>query len=363
MSPLAGSEGITSLEGRESHFDLLARLTHACAVSGDEGEVRRIVLEEISGCVTDVNIDVMGNVLATRRGEGKERLRVLLAAHMDEVGFMLTGDEGDGFFRFGIVGAIDIRYLIGKPVWVGRDHLAGVIGAKPFHLVSDHEGRQPVDIETLRIDLGPFGRDKVKVGDRASLAMEFTRLGPSIRAKALDNRLGVAILIDLLKNAPSHIDLLAAFTVQEEIGLRGAGIAAYTLNPDLALVLDCAPASDFPTWDGKENESYNTKLGNGPAIYVADSSMLSDRRLVKHFTDTALSLQIPYQIAQPGSGLTGAAAIQLQRTGIPSLSISVPARYNHSPAGIARIADWQVTQALVQAALQKISRQVLLAAD
>ena len=338
---------------------LLKRLTQACAVSGDEGEVRSIVLEHVRPVADEVRVDALGNVLVTRGGRAEPRLRVLLAAHMDEVGFIVTHDEENGFFRFETVGGIDARYLPGKPVWVGKNHLPGVIGAKPVHLSTHEEMRQAISKDSLRIDVGPGNESKVKPGDRAAFATPFARLGTSLRAKALDDRLGVATLIELVKHAPANIDLLAAFTVKEEVGLRGAGVAAYALKPDLAIVLDSTPANDLPAWDGSENIRYNSRLGAGPAIYMADRGTLSDPRLVRLLVDTAEAAGIPYQIRQPGGGGTDAGAVHLQRTGIPSVSVSVPARYNHTPAAIARLSDWKNTLALLHAALKQLTPEIL----
>jgi endoglucanase len=238
---------------------LLERLTNAGAVSGDEGAVRKIVLEQVEPHADEVRVDAVGNLLVTRRGQAEARLRVMLAAHMDEVGFMLTHDDGGGVFRFETVGGLDVRQLPGKAVWVGREKFPGVIGAKPIHLVKAEERKKSISLDELRIDVGAI-KDKVKVGDRAVFATPFKRLGPSLRAKALDDRLGVATLIELLRHAPPNIDLLAAFTVQEEVGLRGARVAAYALDPEVAIVLDSTPAVDLPTWDDEENTRYNTRL-------------------------------------------------------------------------------------------------------
>ncbi len=337
---------------------LLQRLTEACAVSGDESEVRRIVMDEVRPVVDEVRVDSLGNVLAIKHGSGEGLPRVLLAAHMDEVGFIITGDDSDGFFRFEKVGGIDTRLLPGKPVWVGKEHLPGVIGAKPIHLTTSEERRSTISLDALRIDLGAGNGSKVKLGDRAVFATSFIRLGPSLRAKALDDRLGVANLIELVKNAPQNVELLAAFTVQEEVGLRGAGVAAYALNPDLAIALDSTPAQDLPTWDGSENAQYNARLGAGPAIYVADRGTFSDPRLVRHLIEIAEAAGIPYQIRQPGGGGTDSGAMHKQRLGIPSISVSVPARYNHSPAAIARLSDWKHTLALLYRALQQMKGEI-----
>ncbi len=180
-----------------------------------------------------------------------------------------------------------------------------------------------------------------------------------MRGKALDNRLGVATLIELIKHAPANIDLLAAFTVQEEIGLRGARVAAFAFDPDLAIILDSTPAYDLPAWDADENVRYNTRLGAGPAIYIGDSSTLSDPRLVRFMIETAEKYKIPYQLRQPGGGGTDAGTIHKQREGIPSISVSVPGRYHHSPASIVRLTDWQHTCNLVGTALSRLTPEVL----
>lgn len=340
---------------------LLERLTNANAVSGDEGEVRKIVLEEIRPYADQIQVDSLGNVLATKAGKGERRLRVMLAAHMDEVGFMLTHNEDkeNGIFRFDTVGGVSLSHLAGQPVMIGAEHVPGVIGAKPVHLATDEELKNSLTLESLRIDVGPGNSNLVRVGDRATFATRFARLGSSLRGKALDDRLGVCTLIELVKHTPPNIDLLAAFTVQEEVGLRGAKVAAYTLQPDLAIVLDSTPANDIPAWDGSENTRYNTRLGYGPAIYTADSATLSDPRLIRHFAQTAEEAGIPYQFRQPGGGGTDAGAIHKQRTGIPSLSVSVPGRYLHTPVSICRLSDWKNTLALVYLALSRLSPEIL----
>jgi endoglucanase len=282
----------------------------------------------------------------------------MLDAHMDEVGFMIIHDEGEGIYRFDTVGGLDARQLVGKAVWVGKERIPGVIGAKPVHLTKPEEKKSPISLDNLRIDTGP-GENKVKIGDRAVFATRFRRQGPSLFGKALDDRLGVATLIELLRNAPPTVDLLAAFTVQEEIGLRGARVAAYALNPDLAIAIDSTPALDLPRWDGEENTQYNTRLGAGPAIYTADSSTLSDPRLVRYLAGIGDALGIPYQFRQPGGGGTDAGAIHKQRAGIPSVSVSIPGRYAHTAQGMARLTDWQHTLNLLQTALAQLPADLL----
>lgn len=338
---------------------LLAELSQACAVSGNENSVRQIVLQQVEGLADDLQIDAMGNVLVTKHGAGKGMPRVMVAAHMDEVGFMLTQEESDGLFRFEIVGGIEESQLAGKPVWVGKKRLPGVIGAKPIHLTTTAERKNPIKADDLRIDINPANKGKAKPGDWATFATEFVHLNLSLRGKALDDRIGVATLITLLHHAPPEIDLLAAFTVQEEVGLRGARVAAYRMNPDMAIALDCTPAMDLPVWDGSENNQYRSRLDHGPAIYVADGATLSDPRLVNHFISVAGTYGIPYQIRQPGGGGTDAGSIHKQRAGIPSLSISVPGRYLHTPAAIVRVKDWKNAVALLHAGLSHIDHHIV----
>ena len=344
----------------EEQLNLLKVLCNASAVSGDEGEVRKIVLDEIQPIADELEIDALGNVLAKRFGKGKNKLRVMIAAHMDEVGFMITDKGNKGFFRFDKVGGLDVRQLIGKQVIVGRDHIPGVIGIKPIHLTDHEETKHSPKIESLRIDVGEENSNKIKIGDRATFATKFMQIG---------DRFSVANLIELFKHAPDNIDLLAAFTVQEEVGLRGARVAAYRLNPDMAFVLDCTPAYDMPSWEEnqsymlggklKENTRYNTHLGEGPAIYIADRATLSDPRLIHFLEEVAIKHNIPHQFRQPGGGGTDAGAIHKQRIGIPTISVSVPARYIHTPASIAHIADWENTLKLIHAALMELTPQLL----
>ena len=341
-------------------LQLLEKLCNATAVSGDEHEVRQIVLEEVRSITEDVKVDALGNVLVSKVGKGKNRLRVMIAAHMDEIGFMIVKKHEDDLFQFVGVGGIDERQLPGKSVLVGRDHLPGVIGAKPIHLTTAKERENKIGWSSLRIDMGQDLGDKVKPGDRVTFATRFEVLGYSIRAKALDNRLGVATLIELLKQAPDNIDLLAAFTVQEEVGLRGARVAAYAFDPDMAIAIDSTPAYDLPHWDDElENVQYNTKLDEGPAIYVMDRATIADRRLVHWLVDAAEEKGIPYQFRQPGGGGTDAGVIHKTRSGIPSISVSVPARYAHTAASIARLEDWKNTLRLLKTALGNTTYDLL----
>jgi len=338
---------------------LLERLSNACAVSGDEQQVRKIVLDEVRGAVDELRVDALGNVLAVKKARVDNPLRVMLDAHMDEVGFMIVDDDKDGLFQFERVGGIDERTLPGKTVLVGKDNIPGVIGAKPIHLTEPGETENKIPIESLRIDVGLNGGGKVKVGDRATFATRFRQVGPSLFGKALDDRLGVAILIELLRHAPENVELLASFSVQEEIGLRGARVAAFGFNPDLAIAVDSTPAFDLPHHEDAEHGVHNTRLGAGPAIYIADQGTLSDPRLIRHLAQTGETLGIPFQFRQPGGGGTDAGAIHRVRSGVPAVSVSVPGRYAHTAQMVARLEDWENTLALVFHAVARLERSLL----
>lgn len=342
-----------------AQLKLLERLCNVIAVSGDESEVRKIVLQEVKPFADEVKVDALGNVLAIRHGRGRNRPGIMLDAHMDEVGLMIVADDGEGLYRFETVGGIDVRHLVGKQVYVGKERTAAVIGAKPIHLMEPEDYKKKVPLDALRIDVGLAG--KAQVGDRAGFATRFRRVGPSIMAKSIDDRIGVATLIELMKQTPSTIDLCAVFSVQEEIGLRGARVAAQYFNPDLAIAIDSTPANDLPLHDNSENTDYNTRLGLGPAIYIADGSTLHDPRLVRFLRETAEAEKIPYQLRQPGGGGTNSGAIQRSLAGIPTVSVSVPHRYTHSPISISRLEDWKNTIRLLHAALKRITPQLLLA--
>lgn len=357
-NPLGAENGVSA-----EQIALLERLCNAAGVSGDEREVRAVVLEQVRPLADEVTVDALGSVLVKRHARGVENpLRVMLDAHMDEVGLIVVGDEEGGLFRFVKVGGIDDRSLPGKTVLVGKDNVPGVIGTKPIHLTEPGETENKIPLDALRIDVGPGG-GKVKVGDRATFATRFQQVGPSFIAKAIDNRIGCASLIEILRAAQGGaldgIELLLSFSVQEEIGLRGARAAGYALDPELVIALDSTPANDLPAYDDSENAGYNTRLGCGPAVYLADGGTLADPRLARYLMQTAEERGIPFQVRQPGMGATDAGAVHKVRTGVPGISVSVPGRYLHTAASLCRVSDWENTLRLVWAALQGAQRQLI----
>lgn len=347
----------------QSFIDLVEKLSNAPGVSGSEGAVRTIVREQLDSLGILYTIDALGNVLATRSCGKPGAFRLMLAAHMDEVGLMIVEEDEGGLYRFSTVGGIDTRVLPGKTVRVGKTQIPAIIGAKPIHLTDADERKNPITLDTMRLDLGPGGAGKVNPGDRAVFATEFHSNGFSFSGKALDDRLGVAILLTLLAEPQENLDIVAAFTTQEEIGLRGARVAAHSIDPQAAIAIDATPANDLPAWNDDENTGYNTRLGYGPALYIADGSTLSDPRMVKIFQQTAIKAGIQYQIRQPGGGGTDAGSIHKQREGIPSISISVPIRFAHTPCSIAWHSDIAGMLELLCAVLKTFDSTVFINPD
>ncbi len=339
---------------------ILRELSDAIGVSGDEGNVRAVVLDAVREHVDEVKVDTMGNVLTFKRGTGRQRMRVMLDAHMDEVGLMVVGHNGDGFLKVRTVGGIDTRLLPGALLDVGPKHIPGLIGIKPIHLLNHGEGGKAPKIEDLVVDIGARSKDEAKslapVGTYATFATAFRELGPTVRGKAFDDRAGCAVLVELLRGERFRFDLHVAFIVQEEVGLRGAQVAAYTIEPDCAFALEGTIADDIPK---DKDVSPTTELGKGPAITLMDRSFIADRRLVRLLTGTADELGIPYQFKQPGIGGTDAGAIHRSREGVPSVTVAVPCRYIHSPVGLLSLDDFNHTVQLMRESLSRLTRRTL----
>src|SRR5690606_15482222 len=266
---------------------ILRELSELPGVSGDEGRVRERIWQAVRGVVDGGKVDAMGNLI-TWKGLDKSGPRLMIAAHMDEVGLMVTRVDREGLLRFKKVGGIDDRVLPAKPVYVGPDKIPGVIGVKPVHLTKPAERGKPVPYNELYIDIGASSQEEaerlVKPGTYVTFATEYAELGDGLaKGKAFDDRVGCSLLVDLLhEDVP--FPLFGVFTVQEEIGLRGAGSAAYEVAPDLALVLEGTTCADIP---GAEEHGQSTRLGHGPAITVMDRSNIPALPIIERLARTA----------------------------------------------------------------------------
>ncbi len=338
---------------------ILQALSEAVGVSGSEDAVRKLILPAIDRHVSDVKINALGGVTALKRGTGEQPLRVMIAAHMDEIGFIVRGFDGDGLIRFSAVGGVDDRILPGLRVWIGS--VPGVIIWTPIHLNRD---QNVVKLSNLRIDIGATSKDeaggKVKAGDRIAFDSKFMEIGEKVlRGKAFDDRVGCSLLIDLLQDDPYPVDVLAAFTVQEEIGLRGAKVAAQALNPDVAFILEGTTAHDLPNPNAEVDDDTDVNptciFGGGPALTVMDRSMITDPRLLKLLRETAEAEGIPYQYKTRLGGGTDAGAIHIANAGVPSAVIAMPCRYIHSPTAYLHRDDYDNGLRLIKAALKRIT--------
>lgn len=348
----------------ETH-SLLASLSNAFGVSGFEDDVRRVIEALVAPWADDVRTDVLGNLLVTRRGRAKGRT-VMLDAHMDEIGFIITHIENDGFLRFTTIGGWDTRLLLAHAVTIRtRDGalVRGVVGSLPPHILSGDERERPVPLDALYFDIGAGSADEVaqrgvRIGDPATVAYPCEHLpGGFIMGKALDDRAGCAVLIKTLEalagGGPLDGTLVCAFTIGEETGLRGARTAAYQIEPDVALALEGTIAADLPGVSGPKRV---TSLGRGPAITIADRSMVVRPQLVHALERVAEAQGIPYQHKRPAYGGTDAGAIHTSRVGVLAGSVSVPCRYIHSPLSLLRLSDFDATVRLVTAFVREVPR-------
>ncbi len=341
---------------------LLEELSNAFGPSGCEDEVRRLLARAIRGHVDELYADALGNLIAFKRGTGPEpRLKVLVDAHTDEVGLMISDIGRSGMLGFRAVGGVDDRLLLAKRVVIGEKRVPGVIVAPPVHLTKEEQRRQVIKIDQLAIDIGAGSQDEakelVKVGDYVAFATQFEILSEdglrTVKGKALDDRAGCSVAAALAEGS-YLVDLYLSFSAQEEVGLRGARVAAFRIEPDVAFALEGTVCDDMPS---KQDRSPTTELGKGPAISVMDHSFIADKRLVRLLVETAQAHGLPYQFKQPGIGGTDAGAIHLARTGVPSVAVSVPCRYIHNPVSFASLNDHDNLVALMKATLAALPEQ------
>ncbi len=325
---------------------LIEKLTNVFSPSGFEDAIREVIRKEIKGFADEIHVDALGNLIARKGASAgvRDGKRVMVAAHMDEIGLMVTHVDENGFARFSNVGAVFGRYAPS-----GRVRFAnGAAGVINNELLSNFRETPPLD--KMFIDVGATSQKDcpVKLGDVAAFERPFLDLGKRVVAKSLDDRSGVAVLIETLRRLGSGPnEVYFVFTAQEEVGARGAGPAAYGIDPDVAIAVDVTSTGDTPM--GRKME---VALGRGPAIKVKDAGMLADPRVVSWMVKTAEKNKIPYQREVLIMGSTDARAIQVTRAGVAAGGVSIPARYVHSPSEMVDMDDVENSVRLLVALLK-----------
>ncbi len=342
--------------------DILERLSNAHGVSGYEGNVRQIIEEEIRPYIDEIKTDKMGNLIATKLG-GKPT--VMLAAHMDEIGLMVKYVDDKGFVHFTKIGGWFDQTLLNQRMVLHTEFgtVYGVIGSKPPHAMNDEDKKKPVLAEDMFIDVGATGKEDaeklgVKAGTPITSDMEFKLLGNDmVTGKAFDNRAGCVMLIEALRQMKGvKATVHAVFTVQEEVGLKGAKTSAFGLNPDVALATDVTITGDHP---GIEKKHSAMEIGKGPSITISDAEgrgIIVPEPVLKWLKEAAESSNVPYQLEVGVGGTTDASAIHLSREGIPTGVISTPSRYIHTPVSVLSMTDLENAAKLVARALEIVDR-------
>lgn len=336
-------------------LETVKKLCSLSGVSGYEDEVRTYIMKVASACADEVKTDCMGNIMAFKRGKKPGGKTVMLCAHMDEVGLIVTGIEDDGYLRFACVGGIDRRVLIGKKVFVGDRHIPGITGIKAYHLVSKEEEKNVPKVEDMYIDIGAGSREQaeklVRLGDPVSFDGECWEFGDGyLKAKALDDRVGCAAMLKLLeRELPT--DTWFVFSVQEEVGCRGAAAAAFGINPDVALILEGTTAADLPeVGAGKKI----CELGRGVVIPFMDGGTIYNRELVALLSRLADENGIAWQTKKRIAGGTDASVIQRGTGGAAVAALSCAIRNIHSPVSVAKITDFESMPILAEMFLNNV---------
>lgn len=336
---------------------LLKKLCLARGVSGNEGEVRDLILKEIRPLADRIEISPLGNIIAFKSGEKRPLTKLMVSAHMDEVGLTVTHIMDDGLLKFATTGGIDRRVLPGKTVFIGEKGIPGVVGVKPIHLLEKDEMEKAVPLKELYLDIGASGREEaekaVTLGDTVSFESIFDTSRGMVKSKALDDRAGCALLIGMMKKALKY-DMTFVFTVQEEVGLNGAKTAAFAVEPQAAIVVEATTAADVP---GVDKEAQVCRLGRGPVISFMDRRTIYDRSYYELAFETAQKAGVPCQAKQAVAGGNDAGAIHASRSGVRTIAVSLPCRYLHSAAGVISQKDLQAAQKLLEKLAEKIAGQ------
>lgn len=335
-------------DGCDMDLKLLEKLCMVVGISGDEGDVKDIILEEVRPYADAIKQTPLGDLLVFVKGEKAADKTLMIGAHMDEVGMIVTEITSDGYLKFSAVGGIDSNVLLGKTVYVNKT-VRGVIGGKPVHLMKGDEKEKAVPMRELTVDIGAASREEAEkvcaVGDYISFPPVFSCAGGIIQGKALDDRIGCAVLVALIKGGMPY-DTWFAFTTREEVGCIGATAAAYEIGPDLAIAVEGTVAGDVL---GTSGAKATTRMGKGPAVSFVDRGTVYDREFFKAAFQCAEALDIPCQPRTSNAGSNDAAAMHTARGGARVAAVSTPCRYIHSPVSMAKLSDAEGCVKLVKA--------------
>ena len=339
----------------------LEKLSNACGVTGREEQVRNLMVQFMTPYADEIQVDKMENVIAIKKGKAKAP-KIMLAAHMDEVGLMVKTITKDGFIQFTKMGGIDDRILPAQKVTVftKKGQFPGLIGSKPPHIQKEEERKKILAYDDLFIDIGAENKEDaailgVAIGDPIGFDTKYVKLGKdAVMGKAFDNRAGCITMVETLKILEqTDCNVCAVGTVQEEVGLRGAATAAFGVDPDLAIALDVTIAGDVP---GVREFDTSVKMGKGPALTISDSGLITHPKVLRWLIETAEEEKIPFQIESGLFGSTDAARISITRQGIPSGNVSIATRYIHSPVGMLSLNDIENSAKLTAAAIKKATQ-------
>jgi endoglucanase len=335
--------------------ELLRELCLTDGISGDECAVRELIIEKIKG-LCEYSTDPLGSLICFKKGKKTPEKKLMICAHMDEVGFMVTYIRPDGTLSFDTVGGVDPAVVIGRQVRVGKDRISGVVGSTAVHNLSKEQREKAPTIGSLYIDIG--AEDKadaekhVFLGDCVYFDSEFVDLGERrIKAKAIDDRAGCAMMIEMMHEEPEY-DTYFVFNVQEEIGLRGSTASAFAVAPDFAIVLESTTAADI---DGASGAKRVCEVGKGPVVSFMDRSTMYDKELYRLAFDTAKELDIPCQTKTMVAGGNDAGAIHKSGKGVRTIAVSLPCRYLHSPSSVIEFADMENSYSLVKNLAKRIA--------
>lgn len=340
---------------------LMETIKELCAlsgVSGCEDEVRAWLKEKATPYATELRVDALGNLIVFKKGKKATGNTLLLAAHMDEVGLIVRSITEEGYLKFACVGGIDRRVLLSKPVAVGKDKLPGVIGMKPIHLTTSDERKSIPKVKELCIDIGAKDKEEaeklVSPGDYVTFSGDIVEFGEGfIKAKALDDRAGCAIMLELLKEE-LPMDCTFVFTVQEEIGCKGAMGAAFSVKPKIALILETTTAADLA---GVTGEKKVCCLGQGPVVPFMDGGSIADRELYELTRTLAREHDIPWQTKHMIAGGNDARAIQRSREGVRTVVMSAAVRYLHAPSTVACMRDFDHIYKLARLFIETVAQK------